>query len=78
MGAVVALIAQSTRPATDDVSGLLGVLGLVFALGYVALLAACLLAARYLMTSSPMRLTTILAGPVVGLLALNAVIRLLT
>lgn len=74
----MALIAQLTRPASEDVSGLLGILGLVFSLGFVALVGASVLAARYLMSSSALRVTTILAGPVLGLLALDAVIRLLT
>jgi hypothetical protein len=78
IGVLVALIAQLPRPASDDVDGLLGVLGLVFSLGYIAFVGAGVLAARYLMSSSALRVTTILAGPVLGLLALNTVIRLLT
>ncbi len=78
IGALVALIAQSTRPASDDVEGLLGVLGLVFSVGFIGLVGASVLAARYLMSSSALRVLTILAGPVVGLFALDAVIRLLT
>jgi len=78
IGAIVALIAQLTRPASDDIDGLLGVLRLVFSVGFVALVGASVLAARYLMSSSGLRLTTILGGPVFGLFALDALIRLLT
>ena len=78
VGILVALIAQLTRPSGDDLEGLLGVLGLVFSLGYVALVGLSVLAARYLMSSSGLRVATIMAGPVVGLFALDAVIRLLT
>jgi hypothetical protein len=72
------LIAQLTRPASDDVDGLLGVLGLVFSLGFIGLVGASVLAARYLMTSGALRVTTILAGPILGLFVLDAVIRLFT
>lgn len=77
IGALVALIAQLTRPASGDVDGLLGVLGLVFSLGFITLVGASVLVARYLMSSSGLRITTILVGPVVGLFALDAVVRLL-
>lgn len=77
-GIFVALIAQLTRPAGDDVEGLFGVLGLVFSLGFIGLVGASLLAARYLMSSSGLRMLTILGGPVLGLFALDVVIRLLT
>lgn len=78
IGVLVALIAQLTRPTGDDVDGLFGVLGLVFSLGFVALVGASVLAARYLMSSSALRVVTILVGPVIGLFALDAVIRLQT
>ncbi len=78
IGVLVAFIAQLTRPTGDDVEGLLGALGLAFSLGYTTLVGVCVLAARYLMSSGALRVTTILAGPVVGLLGLDAVIRLLT
>lgn len=78
IGGFVALIAQLTRPASDDVDGLFGVLGLVFSVGFIGLVGASMLAARYLMSSSGLRVLTILAGPVLGLVALDVVIRLLT
>jgi hypothetical protein len=77
IGAFVALIAQLTRPATDDVDGLLGVLGLVFSLGYLTLLGASVLVARYRLTSSTARLAAIIGGPILGLFVLNGLIRLL-
>jgi hypothetical protein len=78
IGVLVALIAQLTRPASDDVDGLLGALGLVFSLGFVGFVGASVAAARYVMTSGALRVTTICAGPVLGLFALDAVIRLFT
>ena len=78
IGVLVAFIAALTRPAGDDVEGLLGVLGLVFSLAYIGLVGASVLAARYLMSSSALRVATILAGPVVGLFGVDLVIRLLT
>jgi hypothetical protein len=78
IGILVALIAQLTRPASDDVEGLLGALGVVFSLGFVGLVGASVLVARYLMTSGALRVTTILAGPMLGMFGLDAVIRLLT
>lgn len=76
IGLFVALIAQLTRPASDDVDGLFGALGLVFSLGYLGLVGASVLAARFLMSSSGLRLLIILGGPVLGLFGLDAVIRL--
>ena len=78
IGVLVAFIALLTRPAGDDIEGLLGVLGVVFSLGYIALVLASVMAARYLMSSSALRVTTILVGPVVGLFGLDLVIRLVT
>ena len=46
--------------------------------GFIGLVGASMLAARYLMSSSGLRVLTILAGPVLGLVALDVVIRLLT
>lgn len=78
VGILVAFVAQLTRPANDNVDGLLGVLGLVFSLGYIALVGASVLVARHLMSSSALRVTTILIGPIAGLIAVDAVTRLLT
>lgn len=78
IGGLVAVIAQLTRPATGDVDALLGALRLVFSFGFVALVGASVLAARYLMSSSRLRVTTILAGPIIGLVVLDVVIRLMT
>ena len=78
IGAFMALIAQLTRPGSDDVEGLFGVLGLVFSLGFIGLVGISVLAARYLISSSGLRVLTILVGPVLGLGALDVVIRLLT
>ncbi|MDH3247516.1 MAG: hypothetical protein OEQ47_01030 [Acidimicrobiia bacterium] len=69
---------SSPRPTGDDVDGLFGGLSLVFSLGFVALVGASVFAARYLMSSSALRVATILVGPVLGLFAIDAVIRLLT
>lgn len=77
IGIFVALIAELTRPASDDIEGLLGALRLVFSLGFIGLVGISVLAARSLMTSSALRVTTILAGPIVGLISLDVVIRLL-
>lgn len=60
---LVVLIGQLTQPASDDVEELLGVLGLVFPLGFIGLVGASVLAARYLLSSSALRVLTILAGP---------------
>lgn len=76
IGVFVALIAQLTRPSSDGIEGLFGVLGLVFSLGYIGLVGASVLAARYLMSSNGLRVLTILGGPVLGLFGLDAVIRL--
>lgn len=78
IGVLVTVIAQLTRPASSDVDALLGALRLVFSLGFVALVGVSVLAARHLMSSSRLRIAVILAGPIVGLFGLDAVIRLLT
>lgn len=78
MGGLVALIAQLTRPTTDDVDGLIGALGLIFSLGYLVLLGTFVMAARYLMSSTLLRQATIVAGPIVAMLGLLGVVRLFT
>lgn len=77
LGAATALISYLTRPETDDVDGLIGTLGLVFSLSYLALLGLSVLAARFSMSSGPARVATIVLGPIVGVFLVLLVVRLL-
>ena len=78
IGLIVALIAQLTRPTSDDVDGFIGALGLIFSLGYLVLLAVSVVAARYLMSSGVLRQAMIVAGPIVAMFGLLGVVRLFT
>lgn len=77
LGAATALISYLTRPETDDIDGLIGTLGLVFSLSYLALLGLGVLAARFFMSSGAGRVATIVAGPLLGLFLVLLVVRLL-
>ena len=75
LGAATALISYLTRPETDDIDGLIGTLGLVFSLSYLVLLGLSVVAARFLLSSEPARVTTIVAGPIFGLVLVLLVVR---
>ena len=77
LGAATALISYLTRPETDDIDGLIGTLGLVFSLSFLVLLGLSVLAARLLLSSGAARVTTIVAGPILGLFLVLFVVRLI-
>lgn len=77
LGAATALISYLTRPETDGIDGLIGTLGLVFSLSYIALLGMSVLAARFLLSSGPARVAAIVGGPLIGVFLVLLVVRLL-
>ena len=75
LGGATALISFLTRPATDDLDGFIGMLGLVFSISYLVLLGLAGAAARWLLSSTAARIATIVAGPIVGMMVVLGVVR---